>query len=118
LLQGRSAEALAEFDQESVDWQRMTGRSLVFARTGKTDLARNELSAMQKKFGDAASYQYAEINAALGDRDEAMRWLLNARRVHDPGLSGNIFVDPALDALRSDPRFDALLRELGFPGKA
>jgi hypothetical protein len=89
----------------------------VFARTGKTELARDELAAMQKAFGDAASYQYAEINAMLARRDEAMRWLLNARRVHDPGLSGNIFVDPFLDTLRSDPRFDALLRELGFSGK-
>ena len=117
LLQGRAAEALTEFDQESVDWQRMTGRSLVFARTGKTDLAKTELSAMQKKFGDAASYQYAQICAMLGDRDEAMRWLLNARRVHDPGLSGNIFVDPSLDSLRSDPRFTALVRDLGLGGK-
>ena len=56
--------------------------------------------------------------AALGDHDEAFRWLANARRVHDPGLMGQVFVDPILDPLRPDPRYDALLRELGFPGKA
>jgi tetratricopeptide (TPR) repeat protein len=116
-LQRRPAEALAEFDRESVDWGRMTGRAMVFAVTGKTEQSRAEMSAMQKKFGDAASYQYAEISALLGDRDEAFRWLANARRVRDPGLMGNVFVDPALDSLRGDPRFDALLRELGFTAK-
>jgi TolB-like protein/Tfp pilus assembly protein PilF len=114
--QHRFDEALEEADKESIDWQRMTGRAMVFAATGKTALARAELAAMQKKFGDTAAYQYAEINAALRENEEAFRWLAVARRVHDPGLTGNIFVDPALDPLRSDPRFDALLHELGFVG--
>ena len=118
LMQGKNDEALPEFEQETIDWQRMTGRALVFARTGRAELARAEIEAMRKAFGDAASYQYAQICAALGDQDEAFRWLENARRVHDPGLMGQVFIDPILDPLRPDPRFDALLRELGFPGKA
>ncbi len=116
-LQGRNDEALAVFDKESIDWQRMTGRALVFAKTGKADQARAEIEAMRQKFGDAASYQYAEINATLGDRDEAFRWLDNARRVRDPGLMGSVFTDPVMDPLRSDPRYDALVRELGFSGQ-
>ncbi len=63
--------------------------------------------------GDAAAYQYAQINVALGDHDEAFRWLGVARRVKDPGLTYITF-DPLLDPLRKDPRFDRLLRELGL----
>jgi Tfp pilus assembly protein PilF len=114
LQQGRNDEALAEFNLESISWQRMFGRAFTFARTGKPDLARAEMAAMQKAFGDAASYQYAQIHAALGDRDEAFASLAAARRVHDPGLMGQVYVDPLLDNLRPDPRFDTLMRELGF----
>ncbi len=114
LERGRNEDALVECDQESITWQRMTCRALAFARMGKTDLARAEMTAMQKNIGDPASYQYAQINAALGDRDEAFRWLEVGRRIHDPGLMGSVYADPLLDSLRTDPRYAALVRELGF----
>jgi hypothetical protein len=94
----------------------MAGRASVFAVEGKRELAREELAAMREKFGDGAAYQYAEVNALLGDRDEAMRWLEVARRVRDPGLM-QMHADPTLDNLRPDPRFQALERELGFRTK-
>ncbi len=119
LMLRRPDEALAEFDLESVQWQRMTGRALVFATKDQKDLARAEMKAMlnAKNIGEAASYQFAEINARLGDRDEAFRWLAKAREIRDPGLTGNVFVDPILDPLRADPRYDTLVRELGFSAK-
>ena len=119
LLLRRPDEALAEFNLESVQWARMTGRALVFATQDKKDLARAEMAAMlnAKNIGEAASYQFAEINARLGDRDEAFRWLAKAREIRDPGLTGNVFVDPILDPLRADPRYDTLVRELGFSAK-
>jgi predicted Zn-dependent protease len=118
LQRGRGEEALAECDLETIAWQRMTCRSLAFPRIGKADLARTEMAAMLKAFGDAASYQYAQISVALGDRDAAFRWLATARRIHDPGLMGQVYVDPLLDGLRSDPRYDALIQELGFSSGA
>jgi tetratricopeptide (TPR) repeat protein len=119
LMLHRPDEALAEFEKESVSWQRMTGRALVFATTGKQDLARAEMDAMlkAKNIGEAAAYQFAEINAMLGDPDEAFQWLGRAREIRDPGLVGNVFVDPLLDPIRTDPRYDALVRELGFGAK-
>ena len=119
LLLRHPDEALSEFEKESVDWQRMTGRALVFAAKGQKDLARAEMAAMlkAKNVGVAASYQYAQINAELDDRDEAFRWLAKAREIRDPGLTGNVFVDPILDPLRADARYDTLVRELGFTAK-
>ena len=59
------------------------------------------------------SYEIATARAALGQRDQALRWLRRAvddRSVCIPDLK----TDPRLDALRSDPRFQALLKEVGF----
>jgi hypothetical protein len=56
-------------------------------------------------------------NAQLGDPDEAFKWLARAREIRDPGLTGNVYVDPILDPLRTDPRYDALVRDLGFAAK-
>ncbi|HKE45460.1 MAG TPA: tetratricopeptide repeat protein [Steroidobacteraceae bacterium] len=119
LMLGRPDEALAEFELERVQWQRMTGRALVFATKGEKAQARAELAAMlkAKNIGEAASYQFAEINARLGDKDEAFRWLAKAREIRDPGLTATMFVDPILDPIRADPRYDTLARELGFVAK-
>jgi tetratricopeptide (TPR) repeat protein len=118
LLQERYDEARTAVEAESVKWVRLTGRTLLLARTGQREAARRELTAFQKDSGDNASYQYAQIEAQLGDKDAAMRWLENARRVHDPGLTGQVFSDPLLDPLRGDPRFEKLLLDLGFVKKS
>ncbi len=56
----------------------------------------------------------ASIYAALGDADAAFEWLENAYERRVPALTW-IRVDPIFDPLRSDPRFDDLLRRIGFP---
>jgi hypothetical protein len=52
-------------------------------------------------FGRAMSF------ARLGKPDRA-------REIHDPGLMGQMYADPLLDPIRSDPRYQTLARELGF----
>jgi TolB-like protein/Tfp pilus assembly protein PilF len=114
LGQERFDESLAEFDQERVAWQRLTGRALVFAKMGRPDEARAEMAALQEQLGEAVSYQLAQVSAQLGDVEGTFRWLQNARRVRDPGLPGTAVADPMLDPVRSDPRYAALMREIGF----
>jgi TolB-like protein/DNA-binding winged helix-turn-helix (wHTH) protein len=58
-------------------------------------------------------YRLAEINTYLGDKEEAFRWLEKAYEER-PNWIPWIKVDPSLDALRSDPRFAALLRRMGL----
>jgi eukaryotic-like serine/threonine-protein kinase len=59
-------------------------------------------------------YILAEDYAALGEKNEAMDWLEKAYEERDDWINW-IKVDPNLDVLRSEPRFTALLRRVGFP---
>jgi TolB-like protein/Tfp pilus assembly protein PilF len=110
---GDFEEARAEFEKEAIEWQRLTGLAIADAKLGRTEQARAELATAIERLGEAAAYQYAEINAQLGDPDEAFRWLEVARRIKDPGLS-TIVSDPLMDPLRDDPRYKTLTRELGL----
>jgi TolB-like protein len=52
--------------------------------------------------------------ALIGDADEAFTWLERGYRERDPQMIV-LKAHPAFDPLRSDPRFDDLLRRIGFP---
>ncbi len=56
----------------------------------------------------------AYVYAAVGEADSAFEWLEKAYERLQLGLTW-IPVHPALDPLRSDPRFQDLLRRIGFP---
>jgi TolB-like protein/Tfp pilus assembly protein PilF len=59
-------------------------------------------------------YSTARIYAQLGDKEQAFAWLEKAYEKHD----GSLFylkAEPLLDPLRSDPRFDDLLRRMNIP---
>ncbi len=59
-------------------------------------------------------YVIAFQSAMIGETEEAMTWLERAYEERDPGLL-TAKIDPRLDPLRSDPRFQDLLRRIGFP---
>ena len=84
------------------------------ARTNDHDGANRKLQRMQQLFGDAASYQYGEIYAQLGDKDRAVAALDRAWEIRDGGLMA-IRNDPALDPLRGNPRFEAIVKRMNFP---
>jgi hypothetical protein len=63
----------------------------------------------------ASPFDLAVILAGLGSRDEAMTWLEKALAGRSNELI-YIRVDPMLDGLRVDPRFEALARRVGVTG--
>ena len=62
----------------------------------------------------SASLDLAGLYAALGDNDEAFRLLFKNTEVRD-GLGVYVKVDPPLDPLHSDPRWQVLLRRMKLP---
>jgi hypothetical protein len=53
------------------------------------------------------------IHIGLGDKNQAIEWL---ERAHEERSSHMVYFisDPAWDPLRSDPRFQDLLRRMGL----
>jgi len=54
----------------------------------------------------------ALVYLGLGDRDQAMIWL---NKAYQARFNPSILVRPAFDSLRSDARFQDLLRRIGLP---
>jgi TolB-like protein/DNA-binding winged helix-turn-helix (wHTH) protein len=61
-----------------------------------------------------SGFFFAEVYADSGDKEQALTWLERAYEEHDQWM---VFVNsyPGLDRLRSEPRFEALLRRMNFP---
>ena len=120
LQKGMHQEAVAEFrkaaDQRTGALTPLAGLAQAYAIAGKRDEAHrvlNQLKALsEQKY--VVPYLTACIYAGLGEREEAFAWLERAFEAHDPTLSV-LNVDPSLDPLRSDPRFQDLLRRMNFP---
>lgn len=59
-----------------------------------------------------SAYSLGLAHVGLGDKEEALRWLQKAYDDHAGADIGWIRVDPMLDPLRGDPRFEALAEKL------
>ncbi|MEJ2084802.1 MAG: protein kinase [Acidobacteriota bacterium] len=95
------------------------GEILVLATLGELDAAWRRLEAFQQcEAPEAGTYVdafwIAMVYAVLGKTDESLNWLERAydeRSAMMPQLATN----PALDSLRSNPRFKVLLESMDFP---
>ena len=88
----------------------------VYARAGRVREARECIRQLKQRSDveTVAPYGIALIHAGLGEKDQAFEWLEKAYEVRDQGMS-SLKVDPTLDPLRSDARFQDLLRRMNFP---
>lgn len=105
-------DALARYQAEPGASFRLAGLAIALRRTGDTlgaDAAMRDLLAI----GDSASYQQAQVRAQWGQPDAALDLLDRAKRAGDSGLL-YLRNDPMMDSLRANPRFTALLRDIGF----
>ncbi len=114
LFLGKYAEARREYlAAPPDDVYRQIGVAILAARDGNRADAERQSQQIVHLYGDAAHYQYAQIDAQIGNKDRALAELELAWKVRDPGL-GSIRVDPFLDPLRDDPRFASIITKLNF----
>ncbi len=90
---------------------RLAGEAIVAGKLGDRRRSDQKLEQLRSIYGDAASYQFAQAYAQRGQADKAFEALDRGLAVNDPGLN-TLRVDPLFDPVRSDPRFDALLKQL------
>ena len=108
------ALAYARKYQESYNIAGQRPLARIYASMGKRREAMEALRKIEESntFG-GTQYALAVVYSALGDRDRAITQL--EKGVHMRSLLPLVFVDPQLDSLRSDPRFQQLCRRAGLP---
>ena len=74
-------------------------------------ILRQLLSLSRKRY--VSPYNLALIYAGLGEKDQALRWLTEGYEEKAIRVI-NINVHPRFASLRSDPRFEALVRKMGL----
>ncbi len=115
IMLGRNQDAAKSFAEASPDDPfRLVGEAVLAARAADRTGAMRRADRLKQLYGDAASYQYGELHAQLGETDQALTHLERAWEIKDAGLL-SILVDPWLDPLRRDVRFAALMQRMNFP---
>jgi TolB-like protein/tetratricopeptide (TPR) repeat protein len=115
VMLGRNQDALRAYESgPRDDVFQLVGEGVLAARTGDRAGALTKVNRMRQLFGDAASFQFAQIYAQLGQADDAFANLDRAWAVKDPALV-TVKVDPLLDPIRNDPRYAILIRNLRIP---
>jgi eukaryotic-like serine/threonine-protein kinase len=114
---GMYAEAIAAFEKAIKLGQDTPGTQIrlgaAYANTGNRTRAQAILKQLQTSKEYVSPFELAILYAALGERDQAFASLEKAYEAHDVQFQF-LGVSPEWDALRSDPRFQDLLRRVGL----
>jgi TolB-like protein/Tfp pilus assembly protein PilF len=94
----------------------LTNLGHAYAVSGQRQQAQETLARLKQRSaqGYVSPYQIAAIYAGLGQKDLAFEWLEKAY-AERTGWMVHIKWDPRLATLRSDPRFQDLVRRVGLP---
>jgi len=101
-LRGKSAEELNAWKTvyDESGWQGVLQRQL-------------EMSKEKEKKGEVKSAAVARLCAQLGDTEQAFAYLEKSYQKREL-LMIQLLIDPQLDSLRSDPRFDEMVKRVGL----
>jgi len=113
LARNDAVAALAEMQLEPSAFWRMTGLALVHHALGNTAESDAAIAELTRLGLSGAAYQFAQVHGYRGEVDLAFEWLDRAAATHDSGLAFTR-VDPLLDSLRADPRWDRFLSRSGL----
>jgi eukaryotic-like serine/threonine-protein kinase len=117
-MKGMYAEAINEYQKETVNQGETTEvqayLGYAYAMSGQREQAVAILNKLKTTKDYVSPAELAILYAGLGDKDGAFRSLETAYVAHDLQMQ-YLKVDPHYDSLRSDPRFQDLLRRVGLP---
>jgi TolB-like protein/Tfp pilus assembly protein PilF len=113
LQQGRAEAALAEYEKEIDPAERLAGRAMAQNALGRREASEAALRELVRTYPDEARL-IATVHAYRGEVDEAFACLDRAYRQRDPEL---VYLKPAylMGRLHGDPRWGALLKQIGLP---
>ena len=122
---GMHEQAIAEFkkaveltDKNSPDFSAffLAGLAHSYALAGRRSDAEQVLQGLLRRARQSyvSPFDIALIYAALGEKDTAFAWMEKAVAERSTWLVYSKW-EPRLDPLRSDPRFQDLLRRIGLP---
>ena len=117
LGQFQKALSICEGLKEQVDeGGRQYYLAMIYHKLGRIGDAEASLKRLSVVQGGDVGYELAAIYAQGGNTAKALEWLEKA--LQDPDREDDLRylkVDPLLDPLRNEPRFQAVERELKFP---
>jgi tetratricopeptide (TPR) repeat protein len=112
-------EAIAEFQQATNNSNRapqpLISLGHAYAVSGNKIEAQKVLAELEELSESryVSPYGIAIVYVGLEDNEQALSWLQRAYDEHNTELTF-LKVDPRLDPLRGDPRFQTLLKKVGF----
>lgn len=116
---GRYDEALGA-GQRSMQLTKRSNASLafighVYGRMGKRAEAEGVIKELEERYAkqEADARDLAVVYAGLNDKDQAFNWLEKAFADHSTFLV-ILRLEPSLDPLKSDPRWNELLKRVGI----
>jgi TolB-like protein/DNA-binding winged helix-turn-helix (wHTH) protein/Tfp pilus assembly protein PilF len=99
-LNGETAETIAELRK-------------AFESSGIEGFWRRRLAQLKARRGYTEPFEFVNLYLSLGDKEQVLAWLEKAYRDRNPFMVG-IKSSPRADMLRSDPRYDDLVRRVGL----
>jgi TolB-like protein/thioredoxin-like negative regulator of GroEL len=113
---GMYGEAIQQFQKLGGQPHAVGHMGNAYARMRRVAEAREMISELQKQVQNTGvgRYEIALVYAGLGEKEEAFAWLEKSFVARDKGLT-YLKIDPCLDPLRLDPRFQDLVRRVGLP---
>ncbi len=113
--------AIAEYEKakrlSNDDLQMSTLYAAAKAQAGDKDAARQMLRDLDKisQRREVVGYLRALLYLSLKNKDEALRWLEQGYKERDGSNISWVKVDPLLESLHGDPRFEALVQKVLSP---
>lgn len=118
---GKLLEAISEYQKaievSNGDQDATASLAHAFAAIGRRAEAEKILHDFERKSksGYVSPYMIATIYAGLGEKDKAFAFLERAYQERSLDISWHLKADLRIDNLRSDPRFQDLVRRVGYP---